>query len=63
MDKLKPCPFCGRKMRYMTRKEIGVEYQLIGHDDPAQIVCPLMSGIMWVGTAEEAVELWNRRAE
>lgn len=60
---LKPCPFCGRNMRLMTRKEIDMEIQLIGHDDGAQIICPLMRGIMWVGSVEEAVQLWNRRID
>lgn len=60
---LKPCPFCGRKMKLMRRKEIDMEIQLIGHDGGEQIVCPLMRGIMWVGAVEEAVQLWNRRID
>lgn len=64
MQELKPCPFCGRKMKLMTRHELDMEIQLIGHDDSApQIICPLMRGIMWVGTADEAAQLWNRRAD
>ena len=63
MSILKPCPFCGRKMRLMTRKEIDMDIQLIGHDEPAQEICPLMRGLMWVGTVDEAIEVWNRRTE
>ena len=50
-------------MRLVTRKEIDMEIQLIGHDNPAQEICPLMRGIMWVGAVEEAVQVWNKRAE
>lgn len=63
IENLKPCPFCGRKMRLIAQKIIGMEIQLIGHDDSAQEICPLMRGVMWVGTVDEAVEVWNRRAE
>ena len=49
-------------MKLVTTKELGVEIQLIGHDDSAQVLCPLMRGILWVGTPEEAISLWNRRA-
>lgn len=62
MYDLKSCPFCGRRMKLVTTKELGVEIQLIGHDDSAQVLCPLMRGILWVGTPEEAISLWNRRA-
>lgn len=61
MYALKRCPFCGRKMKLVTTKELGVEIQLIGHDDSAQVLCPMMRGFMWIGTAEEAVAIWNRR--
>ena len=63
MAELKPCPFCGRKMKLMTVKIDDIEHQLFGHDDPAQEICPIMRGITWVGTEREAVDVWNRRAD
>jgi len=64
MDELKNCPFCGRKMKLTTSRELGlVEFQLISHADYAQMVCPLGRGVRWAGTAEEATYLWNMRAE
>ena len=48
-------------MKLVTTKELGVEIQLIGHDDSAQVLCPMMRGFMWIGTAEEAAAIWNRR--
>ena len=62
-EKLKACPFCGRMMKIGTIPDPDFEIQVIGHDEAAQIVCPIMNGIAWFGTREAAVQLWNRRAD
>jgi len=57
--KLKPCPFCGGEA--VLKK---VPNTLI---TPYYVRCDNKECAMWVatcnrGTAEEAIELWNRRA-
>lgn len=64
MSKLKPCPFCGGRMRIMTVNIYpDVEKQILGHDSGAQILCPLWRGLTWDGSKEEITMLWNRRAD
>ena len=54
-DKLKPCPFCGRKA-------------ILGHDLSGCYVkcnngmCKVMLTTWYYGTEEEAITAWNRRA-
>lgn len=60
--KLKPCPFCGREpflIRTVCLKSNAVSY----HVFHGTAHCPI-SGISTSNalTAEDAVEIWNRRA-
>ena len=64
MDTLKHCPFCGRKMRIRTlHDDLFGDIHVIGHDDDAQILCPLFRGLTWAGSKEELITLWNERPD
>ena len=60
MEKLKPCPFCGGKAYVQCHIFDGV-HETYG------VLCTngkcYTSGWQFYGTAEEAIEAWNRRAE
>ena len=71
MAELKPCPFCGGKIKIVTTMYGGLGYQLYHDilDDPKK-KCPIAKHEgegemgMWIyDTIEEAIEAWNRRAE
>jgi len=64
MAELKPCPFCGRKMKLVTRhdKDFG-DMHVLTHADDAQIMCVLYRGLIWTGSVKDFAELWNRRAK
>ena len=61
MKKLKRCPFCGSKMRLETIHDPYVDIQVIGHAENVGQICPMMRGMSWFGTAEEAAAVWNKR--
>ena len=53
--KLKPCPFCGSKKVYLREDDVGVG---------SQVYCRSCHAMMDnLGTPDENVEAWNRRAE
>ena len=54
MDKLKPCPFCGNRdvRAILSRKEVGM------------VACYVCGGqVRYYGCKEEAIKIWNRRAD
>lgn len=55
MTKLKPCPFCGSEAKLISSGSRN--YVLCSNEDEClcSMTCP-------VGTQEEAVQIWNRRA-
>lgn len=71
MIELKPCPFCGGRIKIVTTQYGGIGYQLY-HDvtsDPTGI-CPIARhegegemGVWIYDTRNEAIEAWNRRAD
>lgn len=64
MNELKNCPFCGRKMKLISvHYADDIDCHFIGHADSAQEMCLLYNGLTWFGTLEEAIYLWNRRAD
>lgn len=54
-SKLKPCPFCGSEAKLISRGSCN--YVTCSNEDECWcgMTCP-------VGTPEEAVQIWNRRA-
>ena len=71
MAELKPCPFCGAKIKIVTSSYGGHGYRLYHDitDDPTE-ECPIAGHEdegemgMWIyDTIEDAIEAWNRRAE
>lgn len=67
--KLKPCPFCGNRIKIVATTYGGIGYQLYHDvtDDPTE-QCPIAGhegeGEMgtWIyDTREEAAAAWNRR--
>lgn len=64
MDELKNCPFCGRKVKLISvHYADDIDCHFIGHADSAQEMCLLYNGLTWFGTREEAIYLWNMRAD
>lgn len=70
MAELKPCPFCGNKIKIVVTHYGGIGYQLYHEitDDPTE-QCPIAKhegegemGIYIYDTKAEAIEAWNRRA-
>ena len=55
MSELKPCPFCGSEAKLISRGSCN--YVTCSNEDECWcgMTCP-------VGTPEEAVRIWNRRA-
>ena len=64
MERLKPCPFCGREVRIdRYGDEIGCrDICWIEHVEKEPI-CFLFSARGYVGKQKDLIELWNRRAE
>ena len=56
MDKLKPCPFCGRKINLPTQPFLKVDHDYF-------IGCEECEVFFIVDTKEKAIEIWNKRAE
>lgn len=63
-DRLKPCPFCGSKpeitkiiIRFTPEKEYG--YKVVC----GNIQCHILSETELCLSEEEAINLWNRRAD
>lgn len=70
MSDLKRCPFCGRNAGVLEYQQLHgpTLYKVVcnskkcrGHDSPGNVGSWLENG--WRESREEAVELWNRRAE
>lgn len=63
MEDLKPCPFCGSKaiLRKVAtgRNRSGYEYYV----RCGNIHCPVYVNTCNRDTEDEAVEIWNRRAD
>ena len=60
-DYLKPCPFCGRDIKFV-RTILG-DY-LIVHDIPSLGICPLAGGhTIQADNDYTAAKLWNSRAD
>ena len=57
MDKLKPCPFCGRKAILEKHQEFNGEnvYRVYCQDATTQVCTK------WFYAEKEAIETWNRR--
>ena len=61
MDKLKPCPFCGREVR-VERYVEEVDYDICWIEHIAnEPICFLHSARGYVGKKSDLIELWNRR--
>ena len=61
MDKLKPCPFCGRDVR-VERYVEEVDYDICWIEHTAnEPICFLHSARGYVGKKSDLIELWNRR--
>ena len=61
MDKLKPCPFCGREVRAERYVE-EVDYDICWIEHIAnEPICFLHSARGYVGKKSDLIELWNRR--
>ena len=57
-NKLKPCPFCGKREAYLTNNCYGQYY----------VRCPNCGAVVWGNDNEnldkkQAVKLWNTRTE
>jgi len=58
-DKLKPCPFCGSTAQLFGDSKRGEDLTwCVVCQDPEAICC---ARIPYCNSAEEAVEVWNRR--
>ena len=56
-DELKPCPFCGGKADICKDEHIGT-YRV----ECQNTRCPCIPSTWFCETKEDAVKLWNRRA-
>lgn len=65
MEKLKPCPFCGRKpIRVREHYVPGTALIYYSVECKAQASkCFVKPKTNWCKSEEEAIEAWNRRAE
>jgi Lar family restriction alleviation protein len=60
MEKLKPCPFCGRAKGYLTRLAIYSAPQIIDTITVACGSCGATCGTF--SNNEDAIEAWDKRA-
>lgn len=62
MEKLKNCPFCGRKAYYYKdTKGISVENMTVNPNVVHFVLCIGCSAVISGRSEEEVVEGWNRR--
>ena len=63
---LKPCPFCGHKVR-LTYTSFDNMYNFFHSEEDAPITCyatePIQFDGYWCKSLQEAAEAWNRRAK
>ena len=76
MNKLKACPFCGKKVAEVTdwkecdgcdRNDDCLGYKPGGGCEGKCVICSFLEGgcgakTGWADTVEDAVKAWNRRA-
>ena len=62
MNDLKPCPFCGRKVRLVNVSEVGFKCDIwvIVHEEK-EPVCFLWHNKGYEGKKKDIVKLWNQR--
>lgn len=63
MNDLKPCPFCGRKVRLVNVSEVGFKCDIwvIVHEEK-EPVCFLWHNKGYEGKKKDIVKLWNQRS-
>ena len=60
-EELKPCPFCGEKLRLQNNYYSGPLWKRINNS--FRVECPKCNASTYeFTTAEQAIEAWNRRA-
>ncbi len=62
-EELKPCPFCGRKVRLVNVSEVGFKRDIwvIVHEEKEPI-CFLWHNKGYEGKKKDIVKLWNQRS-
>ena len=63
MDELKPCPFCGGKARFVDNGEPNGSKYYFADVICTNQVCRGCSSYLESKTKEQAIAVWNRRAE
>lgn len=61
MEKIKPCPFCGKELRIYVDGYYGSP--VIRHNIRSHVSCIMENRVWFAYKVEDVIEMWNRRAD